>query len=60
MDKILVKILSFFHIELIVLLTEEEEFAWESDIADALWGCDCLACRQEVRRGGWLADRSEK
>jgi len=59
MDKILVKILALFQIELIVLLTEEEEFAWESDIADALWGCDCLACRQSVRRGGWLADRSE-
>lgn len=60
MDKILVKILSFFHIELIVLLTEEEQLAWESDIADTLWACDCLACRQEVRRGGFLADRSEK
>ena len=60
MDKILVKILSFFDVQLVILLTEDEDYAWQCDIADALWGCDCLACRQEVRRGGFLADRSEK
>lgn len=60
MDKIIVKILSFFHIVPIVILTDDEEFAWESAVADTLWGCDCLPCRQAVRRGGWLADRSEK
>lgn len=60
MDKIIVKILSFFHVTPVILLTEDEEFAWQCDIANALWDCDCLACRQEVRCGGWLADRSEK
>ena len=60
MDKIIVKILSFFHIVPIVILTDDEEFIWESDIADTLWSCDCLACRQSVRRGGFLANRSEK
>lgn len=60
MDKIVVKILALFQIVPVILLTEEEEFAWESEIAHTLWNCDCLACRQSVRRGGWLADRSEK
>ena len=60
MDKIIVKILNVFHIVPVILFTEEEEFAWESQIAETLWSCDCLACRQSVRRGGWLADRSEK
>ena len=60
MDKIIVKILALFQIELIVLLTEDEEFNWEAEVAHTIWGCDCLACRQEVRRGGNLADRSER
>lgn len=60
MDKILVKILALFDVQPIILLTEEDEFTWQSEIAYQLWGCDCLACRQEVRRGGFLADRSEK
>jgi hypothetical protein len=59
MDKILVKILALFDVTPIVLLTEDEDYVWEAEIAHELWGCDCLACRQSVRRGGWLADRSE-
>lgn len=60
MDKIIVKILALFDVQLIVLLTEDEDYMWESEIAHELWGCDCLACRQSVRQGGFLADRSEK
>ena len=60
MDKIIVKILALFDVTPIVLLTEDEDYVWEAEVAHTIWGCDCLACRQEVRRGGWLADRSEK